>query len=303
METKEWALVTFTILSQTAVGAYIILWISQLFYRGKKGSEISDKLYYRPFLVILPLLLVGLFASSTHLGNIQNSTNAINNVKTSWLSREILFNILFTGSVIIYIYVIWKKIGGSRLHNLIGLITSIFGIALVYSMASVYMIKAVPIWNTINTIFSFMATTFLLGSLCAGAALFSSYRGLSKKKANGIEEYQDLLQKNIRWISLIGMIMIGILLVVSASQLSFLAANPVPGAELLYENYKTLHIIRLIIILMGAGVLSLFLYNATEKSDKVTLMGKYVYGALVILLIAEVIGRFLFYATFARIGI
>ena len=84
METKEFALVLFTVLSQASVGAFILLsWL-----RLRNRSEAMDAVYRRSIAVLLPIMAVALVASLFHLGRPMLAFTSLRRLATSWLSRR-----------------------------------------------------------------------------------------------------------------------------------------------------------------------------------------------------------------------
>ena len=59
---------------------------------------------------------------------------------------------------------------------------------------------------------------------------------------------------------------------------------------------------RLLLIFLGAGVFSLFIYVVARSTQNLRLMSTLTVVAFVLVLAGELIGRYLFYASFARIG-
>jgi DMSO reductase anchor subunit len=49
--------------------------------------------------------------------------------------------------------------------------------------------------------------------------------------------------------------------------------------------------------------LGLFLYRSASSAEREKIMGNLTYGALVLVLTGEVMGRFLFYASHVRLGL
>ncbi len=64
-------------------------------------------------------------------------------------------------------------------------------------------------------------------------------------------------------------------------------------------KYNLTFILRLVLGFIGAGVLAVFLYQNASSADK-KVLGNLAYVAFALVLIAEVLGRYLFYAT--RVG-
>jgi DMSO reductase anchor subunit len=160
---EELPLIIFTILAQMAVGGFWFMrWIFNPLWN-QIGSSFD-------FMVLLPSLLIGLglglgmFASFTHLGNMWNAWRVFSHLRKSWLSREILFAILF--GVTWFISTLGLTALGAFLHSALPVLTwltSLLGLALIFSMSQVYRLPSVPIWDTWRTNVSFIITSLLLG--------------------------------------------------------------------------------------------------------------------------------------------
>lgn len=163
---REAPLVAFTLLAQMAVGAFFLIGIWAMLNRSMEASgffQNSTLVLYS----IGALVLVSLLISFSHLGNPGNAWRMASHLKKSWLSREILFTSLFgmlwAGTVILEVLKF-----GYFLELVMWLVTSLTGLATIWSMARVYRLKTVPLWNTKYTAAAFFISTFLLGSLWAG---------------------------------------------------------------------------------------------------------------------------------------
>ncbi len=142
----EQPLIAFTLLSQMAVG---ILWISVL-------VGIST------VRVVGGLMLLALLASLFHLGTPRSAWRAIANVRSSWLSREILFATLFAGASLAAALTALDLIVGAAL---------LLGAALLVSMANAYRIRTIAAWDTWRTPVAFAATMLLLGAFSVAVLL------------------------------------------------------------------------------------------------------------------------------------
>jgi anaerobic dimethyl sulfoxide reductase subunit B (iron-sulfur subunit) len=112
------------------------------------------------------LLASGIFlaagggAAFMHLGRKRNAWRAVLHLKKSWLSREILMTILFSLAWATVTLAQWqaKSTPGPWL-------LAILGIGLIYSMARVYLLRAVPSWNSWRTPVAFFMSAAALGAL------------------------------------------------------------------------------------------------------------------------------------------
>jgi len=145
---SEPSLVAFTLLAQLAVGA---TWFRSV-------REPSND---RALAAITTIMLSALLASFLHLGQPRHAWRAITNLRTSWLSREVLSAALFVVSLIGVL-----ATGGSGIW-----LADATGLALVISMARVYALRTVPEWNHRATTVAFFVTTLLLGAVAHGTLI------------------------------------------------------------------------------------------------------------------------------------
>jgi anaerobic dimethyl sulfoxide reductase subunit C len=306
MNTQDWALIAFTILSEMSIGAFLVLGIVRYFVAKKAGIEEADRMSDRILIAIIVTLGLGMLASLFHLGNPLDAPKAVNNIATSWLSREILAGVIFAVIGLIFVAMQWFKVGSAAVRNVIGWIAALVGIVMVYIQAHIYMIPSQPSWNTFFTPITFYVTTLLLGVLAVGAALVANYSFLQRKNPEGADKQHELLRSAIRWIAIASIILLGIELVVIPIYLAYLStgsAAALTSLGLMAGKYNLTFILRLVMGFIGAGVLAVFLYQNASSSDKKNVLGYLAIGAFVLVLIAEVLGRVIFYATHYRIGI
>jgi len=153
----ELPLVSFTLLTQMAVGMAVF------------------GLVLRPIpmpimLVIGILLAVGGLTSFLHLGRKRNAWRSVIHLRKSWLSREILMTGLF--GIAWALTVGWEYFKDAPAHPWP---MALLGICLVYTMSRVYLLRAVPSWNTWRTLVSFYLSAVILGVL--GTRLFMPLSG------------------------------------------------------------------------------------------------------------------------------
>ncbi|MBI5880365.1 MAG: dimethyl sulfoxide reductase anchor subunit [Chloroflexi bacterium] len=306
MNVREWALISFTILAQMSVGAFVVLGIVHFLAQRKAGSEEADRLSDRALLAIGPVMVLGLLVSLLHLGNPLNAYRAVANVGSSWLSREILFGALFAVVGGAFAIAQWRKIGSFAMRNLLAWLAALIGLVLVYSMASVYMLGTQPAWNTWATPISFFVTTLLLGVLAMGAAFVANYAYIQRKYPGCADAQCGLMRAAVRWIAVAAVVLVGIELLVVPLQVAYLAAaGGVAGdsAALMYGEFGLILALRLALVFIGAGVLGVFLYQNALSPGREKVLGYLTYAAFALVLVSEGLGRFIFYATHLRIGI
>jgi anaerobic dimethyl sulfoxide reductase subunit C (anchor subunit) len=306
MNVSEWSLILFTILGQMAVGAYLILGIIHFAVVRKAGEVEADRLSDRALYAILPVMVLAFLASFLHLGNMMNAPKAVLNLASSWLSREILFGVLFAIAAFLFAFMQWKKIGSFTVRSIVALIAGVIGIALVYSMAAVYMMETQPAWNTFATPLQFATTTLLLGALALGVAFVANYAYMKRKTPSCAEVQCELLRWVMRWIAIGAVVLLGVEFVFIPIYLALLGSMGGEAAETasrMLNNFGLIFGLRFVLAFLGAGVFGLFIYQTATSAGKEKIMSYFVYGAFVLVLVAEILGRFLFYATHVQIGV
>lgn len=306
MSIREWALILFTILGQMSVGAFLVLGLVHFFAVRKAGPEEADLLSDRALLAIGPVLVLGMLASLFHLGNPLNAYRAVANVGTSWLSREILSGVIFAVLGGLFAIMQWRKLSSFALRNVIAWITALVGLVLVYSMSQVYILPTQPAWDSWATPVSFFVTTLLLGSLAMGAAFVANSAFLKRSVDANLQTQMELLRGSLRWIGLASILLLGVELIVAPLYIANLAVGgnvALESVRLMIGDMGLVMALRLILVFIGAGVFGVFLYQNTLSSGKASMVDTFAYGAFALVLVAEVLGRFLFYATHMRIGI
>ncbi len=306
MRTQELALVVYTILVQMSVGAFVILGMIHFYALRKHGEKIANQMSDYALLAIGPVVVLGVIISLLHLGNPANAFRAISNLGTSWLSREIFFTLAFVGTGAVFAILQWRKIGSFQMRQIIALIAAALGIALVFSMSQIYQLAAQPAWDSIATPITFFITTFLLGGLAMGTAFTLNYYYFKgKKDCDDIQVQCNMLRTILQWIAVGSIVLLGIQLVVVplfVSQLAAGNASAIESASKLSTEYGIVFALRLVLVILGAGLFGLFLYrSALLKRER--WMATFVIAAFGFVLVGELLGRFLFYAIHVRIGI
>lgn len=157
------SLVAFTVLGQTAVGLFwvqaVVGWMVPGADAGLGGSR----------LLVGALMGAAGIAALLHLGTPRNAWLAMSNLRTSWLSREVLAGALFTAGWVVAAPA--RGVLPAGAGGVATVLTALLGAGLVYAMARVYRLRAVPAWDTGLTTASFFLTAASAGALLAAANL------------------------------------------------------------------------------------------------------------------------------------
>jgi DMSO reductase anchor subunit len=170
MNGREWPLVLFTLIGQAAAGLAFFLILPLYFFPALTSDRSWGGLRLGAPLIILALLGAAALLSLFHLGNPTRAVRALANTGASWLSKEILAEIIFMGATAGLAYLAWKA-PGSPAGTTLAVLVVAEAAAFVYSMGKIYTIPAVPEWNSAATRVSFFASALGLGSMAAALAV------------------------------------------------------------------------------------------------------------------------------------
>ncbi len=200
LRSREDPLVFFTLVSQFAVGAFLMLFLLP------QWSSFSEKLFFSQenatvlagtLVLIVGLQSFALLLSTLHLGKPQYFYRAMNNLRHSWVSREIATMGAFYGLIVAYslvtifpVLVSWLPLQlANLLPTLLGLGASVLGPLGLYCMYRCYRIPARPFWDHWHSGGAFFSSGLILGSSLMG--LIFGLTGLSS--AQGIAPVLRLL--------------------------------------------------------------------------------------------------------------
>ena len=167
----HWALVFMLVLTQLAVGAFLVEWLLHAAITNPQRPPAP--LLHTMFALASGLVALGV--SVLHLGRPLLAFRAIIGLRTSWLSREIVTFGLFALLAGVYAVVTWLQPVRTGLHGLLGGAVVVTGLAGVACSVMVYHCTRRAFWNGPVTAIKFFLTTVMLG-VCTGLAtsLFAS---------------------------------------------------------------------------------------------------------------------------------
>ena len=297
MKSSEWSLVIFTIFVQMAVGSFLILGIGYNFFFLKNENGITHQLTSKILFSISSIIIISLFISFMHLGNPKNAIYALRNISSSWLSREILFVGLFAGLVSFFAFCHDKEIFTSQVRNVLALIALSAGLVSIFTMSKIYMIPTVPAWNNSPTPIQFYLTAFILGiaTFLAGLILFS---GKLKIDLNEVLQFEKIT----KILLIITIILLTLQLVVWLLHISSLSGGGLAGRmsySLVMKEYAPLFYARIFLAVSSIILIVYFILGIRENlfDTKLYLL------SFILVIISEIIGRYLFYLMFARTGV
>ncbi len=156
------SVIFFTVTSGAGYGLLLLLGSARL---SGIAPEISSNQTLFAGIVGLVLVTLGLLSSTLHLANPKNAWRSFARFKTSWLSREAVFAILFYPICLVWLAVVWA-VGNSTLSLVLGLFVAVMSIVILVCTAMIYAsLKTIRQWNNPLTTVNFILLGLLLGSL------------------------------------------------------------------------------------------------------------------------------------------
>ena len=307
MNVREWALPVYTILMQLAVGTLLSLWLIRTAGIRQYGPSMTDHIIRLPVLAVFLTIIAAIAGSHFHLSHPLLSLLAALNLRSSWLSREIVFTILFFLAVGWLSYLQWFAAGYARLKTGLGWLGIIVGSLSVYCMSKIYLLPTHSSWNSPLTVISFLLTALILGVTAVAVMLVINLK-VSEKVVDEAETTacKQLIRQSFVWLAGAAFIVAVLNLALNLWLITRLSQGDISAQTslvLLLGLYQPLFGLRYIALFTGVGWFGLtafVLYRTGKTQYEIT--GP-IYLACLLVLIAEILGRFLFYATHVRMGI
>lgn len=149
----------------TAGAGYGLLFLLAFARMANIGPFISPDQVTFMGLIGLLLVTAGLVSSTFHLANPKNAWRAFTRFKTSWLSREAVFAVLFYPVCLVWLVCEWFT-GNTPATSFFAILTAILAVIVLICTAMIYAsLKTIRQWHTALTPVNFVLLGLLLGSL------------------------------------------------------------------------------------------------------------------------------------------
>jgi len=285
---KEWPLVAFTILGQTAVG---LVWFFDLPFLLRGRLPLFG--WRTAWLIILAvaawLMILAAVISFFHLRHPIRARRALANLRTSWLSREILFELVFLGLIGLIGWLAAFRNPGSGLLRGLLVAASLAGGLFLLSMTRLYMLPSLPVWRGIYTPLAFLSTTLVAGAVSTELVV----RVVAGPGAFAL----DLT--TVALVLLAGEILIALL---AAPRHGFRGLRPAPSLRPGEAPPRSLHRARLLLLFAGMVFLAVDRISGGTDIMNERGAGPALVLALVFVLAGEAAGRFHYYGLVPRPG-
>ncbi|MFM8320299.1 MAG: dimethyl sulfoxide reductase anchor subunit family protein [Chloroflexota bacterium] len=307
MNVREWALPVYTILIQLGAGMLLVLWLVRGAAVRRLGGAEIDRVFIRPVMVVFFTLLAGALGAHFHLSNPALSFLAVLNFGHSWLSREVVFTVLALLSCAALVDQFTRgERANPALKTGLGWVTIGAGFLAIYCMSQIYLLPTQAPWNHWTTVFLFLASALLMGIPSAAALLTMEMIFTNQSGPPLSGAHLAVLRRSFVWLARLAGVVFGLVGLLSLAQI--LSTTQGSGlaqvsASLLLDLYQPLLWLRFIVLLVGITIFSLVAYWLDANRRDLQSLVAPVYLACLLVLMGEILGRFLFYATHVRLGI
>ena len=277
----EYSLIFFTVLAQTAVGAYLLV-SARALVMGYDEEKINS--YKMPMFALWVIMGVGFLFSITHLGSPLRAFNSFNQLGTAWLSNEVFFGAAFFAVGGLQWLLSVLKVGGGAVQKVLMIGAMVLGCIFMYSMVNVYMINTVPTWFNMYTPLSFVMTMVVCGLLLSQLVIVSA------------KDSRFSVDRNIIMLAVVAAAVSLVVTVGKANLVGEIQSSVVKASELVdgLGGYLSIQV-----ALLLAGLLIWVLPMVNKSSvNPINLT-----VALVLILASELVGRGLFYSLHMTIGL
>jgi len=276
MLSEDLSLVGFTLAIQMAVGLLAVAAVFEGWVVLSDHQGANWAVFVSVMKTVFVLLVVGNFAATFHLSNLKNAIHSLRNLKSSWLSREVLLTMILTGYVILLTPLAIFRLVTLPVFLAAIAVSAIIGIVLLFVMSKVYLLRTVATWNRLTTPLDFVIAALLLG--------LSAYISI---KVSILPSFIPSINPDVLILTIISVFAVGIRLT-TILFISLQQTGSTPRKQPRWIIMQTMHL---------AGGL-IFLITAVAFHLPMA-----VYLAVILIAISEIMGRIEFYNSYKTVGI
>ena len=259
-------------------------------------------IFFRMGILVIIMTAVGI--SFFHLGSPLNAYRTLGNLRTSWLSREILFLLIFLACTAVLFAITRLASQASPISLIFQVTGSLAGLLLIFTMARLYLLPAVPAWNSMLTPYLFFSSTFLLGTSVTAVLWIFRLRSILPEIGGQPGISDDWIQRTAPLLAglIVFFIMISILMTVFFLLRLQRFPSVFPATNSLLSFPAIILFFRIFLLLIAATwTIALFIRLRPAVASISPLISSWLI-LLGLIIASEVLGRFSFYAVFTRTG-
>jgi anaerobic dimethyl sulfoxide reductase subunit C (anchor subunit) len=284
----------------------LFIWIIRTLQTRQLGSECVDRSLKVPVLILMTTIILAIGFAHLHLSRPLLSFTALRNVGTSWLSRELLFNLLYIILVFLLVLFLWFFKDRRTLITVFGWLAILAGFATEYCMSNIYLLPTQPAWNSWLTPLSFLVTALLLGVVTVPVLFTMDLIFQKSQKSGDSYVHTQLMESSLNWLSILAISLSVLMATLIYFQTAFLYLST-PAAQvsltLLMDIYQPLFILRLLTLFVGVGWLAVTSLQFHKKKIQMESILQHVFIACLLVMVSEILSRFLFFAIHVKVGI
>jgi len=156
------SVILFSVVAGAGYGALVMLVLARYF--SIVPNLAPDQVVFAG-IVGLVLVTIGLLCSTLHLANPKNAWRSFTRFKTSWLSREAVFAVVFYPLSLAWLFSEWFS-GWTTTTLVLGFLSAAIALIVMFCTPMIYaQLKTIRQWNTPLVPVNFMLLGFILGAL------------------------------------------------------------------------------------------------------------------------------------------
>jgi DMSO reductase anchor subunit len=173
-------------------------------------------------------------------------------------------------------------------------------------MGRIYMVSTQPVWNTPATILSFYCTTFLLGTTALPLMMLLDIKFTEVRSPEYLSVRLAILKNSLIWFAIVAVISSGIIMAGNLYNIWRLGRGAIAAQtslQLFFGLYRPLLVVSGLAIFAGLSLLIYTIALMVRRNQSVNELIVPLYTSCLLVIVSQILGRILFYATHVRLGI
>jgi anaerobic dimethyl sulfoxide reductase subunit C (anchor subunit) len=161
-------------------------------------------------------------------------------------------------------------------------------------------------WNSETVILSFYTTSLVLGVMAIACLMVLDLKFAEIQKTDDVKLREAVIRYSFSGLTFMAVTLVFVRILTLSIQMDQLAQGDLiarTSLKLLIELYQPLLVMRLVFLICAAIYFAASVYRTWKTDLPPQSLMTPVYLSCLLILVGEIIGRFLFYATHIRVGI